>query len=604
MRRIRIFPVNMARYRNPTMNDEEEHKFEPPHPPPREKIEPKKPEKSSLESSNGTKKSSKSSSSSSSNHHHSSSSKQKHTNHLSSTNNHQSSSSNHNHHSSSSSSNHHHHSDHKHKEHKKSPDSKSSESKHHKSHHTSSSSSSSHKTSNSHKRSREDAESKENESKSKKVKSDHEKSDKKSNGSNDVKKSSPTSNGTSSKSTKKEHKSSTKRKHTEVVEQEFDGASGMGFAEALGMADMPSSSSSTKRPKHDQLADKITITKSSSSSSKSKSSSSSSKKEKEKDKPSTSSASSSSRPSTSKAAQNYTQAPKLLTQKPKLDLLSDIANELPSDVSIPEYRPVPLNSAMKDYINQNSNGTASTSRHTRNLTESELLIESFSSQKSRTRVFSGNCRARSEIPKLYELCLRVLTDNLDYVECTGGVPFDILRPALEKAKPDQLANIEYYNPYLLDDSDILWKPHCQRTWKNRHPAEMESWRDMYERCIREDAEKLTRLTKNIKVSQDTLSSSVQKTKMAFVDTMVKAPRGVARKQEQFGTANKPVVSPAARVESLRNVQPNLAVRGDVRLRVAAGLRDDAQQLGRGTVQRANLVKKAPMMAKILSKFKR
>jgi transcription elongation factor B polypeptide 3 len=468
------------------MNDEEEHKFEAPQPP-REKIEPKKPEKSSLESSNGTKKSSKSSSSSSSNHHHSSSSKQKHTNHLSSTNNHQ---------SSSSSTNHHHHSEHKDKEHKKSHDSKSSESKHHKSHHTSSSSS--HKTSNSHKRSREDAESKENESKSKKMKSDHEKSDKKSNGSNDEKKSSPTSNGTSSKSKKKDHKSSTKRKYTEDEEQEFDGTNGIGFAEALALFDMPSSSTSNKRPKHDQLADKMTTVKSgssSSSSSKSKSSSTSStssKKDKDKDKPSTSS---SSRPSTSKAAQNYTQPPKLLTQKPKLDLLSDIANELPSDVSIPDYRPLPLNSAMKDYINSYSNGSANQSRHTRTLTESELLIESFSSQKSRTRVYSGNTRARSEVPKLYEMCLRVLTDNLDYVECTGGVPFDILRPALEKAKPDQLANIEYYNPYLLDDSDILWKPHCQRTWKNRQPAEMESWRDMYERCIREDAEKLSRLTK-------------------------------------------------------------------------------------------------------------
>lgn len=583
------------------MDDEVQdgHKFETPQPP-REKHESKKPEKSSssTESSDSNKKS-KSSSSSSSNHHSSSSSSHNnhssssssskhHTNHLSSTNNHQSSSSNHNnhhHHPSSSSNHHHHHSEHKDKDHKKSNDSSksSSDNKHHKSHHTSSSSSS-HKTSNSHKRSREDAESKENETKSKKMKNDHEKSDKKSNSSNDKvkeKSSTSSSNGTSSssKSKKKDHKSPTKRKHSNDEEQEFDGAMGMGFAEALAAFDMPTSSSS-KRQKHDQLADKMVSVKSSSSSSsssKSKSSSSSSsshKKDKEKEK---STSSSSSRPSTSKTSQNFTQPPKLLTQKPKLDLLPDIVNELPSDVSIPDYRPLPMNSAMKDYINSNSYGSSMQSRHSRQLTEGELLTESFSSQKSRTRVFSGNSRARSDIPKLYEMCLRILTENLDYVECTGGVPFDILRPALEKAKPEQLSNIEYYNPYLLDDSDILWKPHCQRKWKNRQPMEMESWREMYERCNREDEEKLSRLTQNIRQMQEKTSNCVQKTKMAFVDTVVKAPRGMIRKQEQFGTSRKPVVSPAARIEALKNIQPNLAVAGDVRLRVAAGLRDDAQQ---------------------------
>jgi len=557
------------------MNDEE-HKFEAPQPP-REKHESKKSEKS-CETSDSNKKS-KSSSSSSSNHHssssshnhHSSSSKHHTKNHLSSTNNHQSS----NHHSSSSSNHHHHHSEHKEKEHKKSHDSKLAENKHHKS------SSSSHKTSNSHKRSREDAESKENEMKAKKMKSDSEKSDKKSNSSNDVKESTSTSNGTSSKSKKKDHKSPSKRKHSNDDVQEFDGTTGMGFAEALAAFDMPTSSSSSKRQKQ-ELADKMIPVKSSSSSSsssKSKSSSSSSsssthKNDKDKNK---SSKSTSPRPSTSKTTTNFTQPPKLLTQKPKLDLLPDIVNELPTDVSIPDYRPLPLNTAMKDYINSNASAYGSMqSRHNRIQTESELLTDSISSQKSRTRVYSGNTRARAEIPKLYDSCLRVVTENLDYVETTGGIPFDIIRPALEKAKPEQLANIEYYNPYLLEESDILWKPHCQRKWKNRQPDEMESWRDMYDRCTRDEAEKLSRLTQNIKQSQEKTSNGIQKTKMAFVDTMVKAPRGIVRKQEQFGTSRKVVVSPAARTEGLKNLQPNLAAAGDVRLRVAAGLRDDAQ----------------------------
>jgi transcription elongation factor B polypeptide 3 len=232
---------------------------------------------------------------------------------------------------------------------------------------------------------------------------------------------------------------------------------------------------------------------------------------------------------------------------------------------------------MKDYINSNYGTNSAHSRHYQNMTESEILAESFSSKANRTRVYSGNTKSRSQIPSLFNMCIRVLQENIEYLECTGGVPFDLLKPVLEIAKPEQLANIEYYNPYLLEDSDVLWRPHCQRKWKNKLPQELESWREMYERCTNEDEEKLNRLTKHIKHNQAVTSSGIQKTKMAYMDTMVKPPRNVMRKQDQFGTSSKLVVSPAARTVGLKHLAPNLAARGDVRLRVQAGLRDDAQQ---------------------------
>lgn len=390
---------------------------------------------------------------------------------------------------------------------------------------------------------------------------------------NDMGKEQKSSNG--HKSHKKEHKKKEERKKS----QEFDASQGIGFAEALASFDMPTTSSS--KHKKEALADKMVKVKSSegSSSSKSskpsKSSSSSSKHEKSQPKPSTSSSSS---VEPRKSIQTLTQPPKLLTEKPKLDIISDIVNELPNDVSIPEYRPLPLNSVMKDYINSNVYGSnSSQSRHIKQLSESEILAESFSSKANRTRVFSGNSKSRHAIPSLFNLCIRVLIENIDYLECTGGVPFDLLKPVLELAKPEQLSTIEYYNPYLLEDSDALWRPHCQRKWKNKQPQEMETWREMYDRCTREDEEKLSRLTNNIRFKQEKTSSEIQKTKMAYVDTMVKPPRNVMKKQEQFGTSKKLVVSPAARTEGLKHLAPNLATSGDVRLRVQAGLRDDAQQ---------------------------
>lgn len=47
-------------------------------------------------------------------------------------------------------------------------------------------------------------------------------------------------------------------------------------------------------------------------------------------------------------------------------------------------------------------------------------------------------------------------------------------------------------------------------------------------------------------------------------------------QNQYGTKTKLIATPASRVAALNNVSNNMAKTGDVRLRVAAGLRDTAQ----------------------------
>ena len=45
------------------------------------------------------------------------------------------------------------------------------------------------------------------------------------------------------------------------------------------------------------------------------------------------------------------------------------------------------------------------------------------------------------------------------------IPYDMLKPILEKATPVQLFNLEDFNPYLLDDSDELWAAHCRKEFK-------------------------------------------------------------------------------------------------------------------------------------------
>lgn len=458
-----------------------------------------------------------------------------------------------------------------------SSESKLSEGKHHKSHrHSKTSHGESSSSKRKHGEEEVSTESKENKSSPKKPKLEPQ----------EIKKeSASSSNGSHSKSSSKHReKSSTKSKEkTEKVkseaDEELDGSQGIGFAEALALFDMPS----TSKKKDLQLADKIVKVKSPSKLSRDEKKSSGN--------------------DSKKSLKALTAPPKLLTQKPKLEPLADIVAELPTDVSIPDYRPMPLNSVVKDYINTSVLGsTSSYFRPQPKMTDRELLTESFSSKANRTRVYSGN-RVQRAVPTLFESCIKVLQDNIEFIESTGGVPFHVIRPVLEKAKPEQLSNIEYYNQELLEDTDELWEPHVKRKFRTRQRLEMESWREMYERCTQEDEIKLSRLTKNIKQHQEKTSNGVQKTKMAFVDSIVKPPRGIMRKQEIFGTNRKLVVSPAARTVGLRNIAPNLAAAGDARLRVAAGIRDDAQNVvGRGINR--NINKKAPMMAKILSKFRR
>lgn len=118
------------------------------------------------------------------------------------------------------------------------------------------------------------------------------------------------------------------------------------------------------------------------------------------------------------------------------------------------------------------------------------------------------------------------------MEYTGGVPYDILKPVLEKATPDQLYILENHNPYLIEDTDELWQFHCMKEFRTKHREEMESWRDMYIRCLDEREAKLKALTANIKLAQDK-SLPVRQTKLAYVDTVAKPPRNIARKQVIF-----------------------------------------------------------------------
>uniref|UniRef100_A0A336KP71 CSON013174 protein n=1 Tax=Culicoides sonorensis TaxID=179676 RepID=A0A336KP71_CULSO len=358
----------------------------------------------------------------------------------------------------------------------------------------------------------------------------------------------------SSKKDKESEKDSGKKRKRDSNEIVIDSTMGASFADALGFLDKPSSSKVKK------LLNERPSTSAAQSSTENKSSS----------KKSSSGNTSSSTSNNNISNRNLMKEPELLMKRPKLDPLPDIVAEIqPSTITISNnYKPMPLNQTVMDCVFNQS------SKPTKLMTDEEALTYSISSNKSRTKVYSGvKTGSRGKVDSLFNMCIHVLQDHIDYLEYTGGVPFDILKPVLERATVEQLLSLEDYNPYLIEDSDCLWEQHCKRRFRGKRPEEMESWREMFLRCIDEEQVRLQKLTHTLKLSRDK-KLPVRQTKLAYVDSVVKPPRGVKSKQMKYGTDTLPNVTPAARVEALKNIGGNTTTSiGDRRLKIAAELRN-------------------------------
>lgn len=63
--------------------------------------------------------------------------------------------------------------------------------------------------------------------------------------------------------------------------------------------------------------------------------------------------------------------------------------------------------------------------------------------------------------------------------CPGGVPYDILKPVLERCTAEQLYQLEHYNPYLMEETGPHWQFHCNRDFRGQKLQEYETWRELY-----------------------------------------------------------------------------------------------------------------------------
>uniref|UniRef100_G1SS24 TFIIS N-terminal domain-containing protein n=1 Tax=Oryctolagus cuniculus TaxID=9986 RepID=G1SS24_RABIT len=80
----------------------------------------------------------------------------------------------------------------------------------------------------------------------------------------------------------------------------------------------------------------------------------------------------------------------------------------------------------------------------------------------------------------------------------GVPPHSLPGPLLEQHTPEELQRVERDNPELLQETDPLWKRHCQRDFKGEKPAGQESWRQMYLRLQSARERRLQALTAAIR----------------------------------------------------------------------------------------------------------
>ncbi|XP_060895608.1 elongin A, like [Labrus mixtus] len=212
------------------------------------------------------------------------------------------------------------------------------------------------------------------------------------------------------------------------------------------------------------------------------------------------------------------------------------------------------------------------------------------------QVYSGNKTVfLPTMMSLHQQCVRTLQNNINLLYETGGVPFEILQPVLERCTPEQLLRIEECNPIYVGQTDDLWGKHCQRDFKDSKLLEYESWKEMYIRLSAERERKLQRLTKSI-VSAHQTKPKGRQVKMAFIHTVAKPPRDVRIQQEIHGTAVQQPQPPKSSVK-VQDVRP--------RTSCDEPSRPSSTSSGSGNTQDPRKkTRVAPMMAKSLKAFKK
>ncbi|OQV16177.1 putative Transcription elongation factor B polypeptide 3 [Hypsibius exemplaris] len=164
--------------------------------------------------------------------------------------------------------------------------------------------------------------------------------------------------------------------------------------------------------------------------------------------------------------------------------------------------------------------------HSKSAQQVSSIVSNHTTRRNDTRVkmFSGRSKAVNvvtQVPKLFDLCIRALIDKIDKIEEMGPIPYHVIKPVLEKCSPEQLRRLEDFNEHLMEDTDELWFGHFNKAFPSAQLDEKEkgdTYRENYERQVYFREERLRSLTGRIKQSTAERAAPVREVKILYVDS--------------------------------------------------------------------------------------
>uniref|UniRef100_A0A0N5BEJ2 TFIIS N-terminal domain-containing protein n=1 Tax=Strongyloides papillosus TaxID=174720 RepID=A0A0N5BEJ2_STREA len=115
-----------------------------------------------------------------------------------------------------------------------------------------------------------------------------------------------------------------------------------------------------------------------------------------------------------------------------------------------------------------------------------------------------------EPPKLLTFCQDVVKKHVDMIEYVGLIPYHLLKPALERATPEQLLRIVKFNPQIESDCDELFQIICMKKPKKFINMGGETWKQTYTRTLKEEDAKFALLTSRIAKNNKASCASIRK----------------------------------------------------------------------------------------------
>ncbi|KDQ07067.1 hypothetical protein BOTBODRAFT_149386 [Botryobasidium botryosum FD-172 SS1] len=132
----------------------------------------------------------------------------------------------------------------------------------------------------------------------------------------------------------------------------------------------------------------------------------------------------------------------------------------------------------------------------------------------------------SRVRSLSQLCLRVISTNINDYQSLGDLPYRLVKPILEKCTPEALLQFEKASPHLKAEDQEIWEDLCYKHFGDvrRAPdgselAAPKSWRKHFVVCREQEAIRVEVAGARLREKYQRLEASKRDRQLIFTDNV-------------------------------------------------------------------------------------